>query len=74
EIQTKLREWRSKTHQEDFRNSMFGPSAILPDDLIQDLASVGPIPTLIHLDKILAGRWYFFSEYGSELLTVLKEI
>ncbi|THV08508.1 P-loop containing nucleoside triphosphate hydrolase protein [Dendrothele bispora CBS 962.96] len=73
-VQTALQKWRVKTYQKDFKGSVFGPSAILPDDLIHELASVGPFSTMSRLENVLGGRWFWFSQYGKDLWGELCKI
>ncbi|KAF5330105.1 hypothetical protein D9758_018274 [Tetrapyrgos nigripes] len=53
EVEIKLREWRSAIHRKDFKDDLFGPSGLLPNNLIRDLASVGPVTTLKRLEEVL---------------------
>ena len=50
---------------------MFGSSGILKDDVIEKLASVGPILNLAGLERIVGPQWPWFGKYGDELLTKL---
>ena len=41
------------SHDRDFPNAIFGPSGILGDGIVSSLASVGPILSLIQLEKVV---------------------
>ncbi|KAF5335869.1 hypothetical protein D9758_017235 [Tetrapyrgos nigripes] len=74
EVESVLREWRRRTYDCDHQYALYGPSAILPDEMIQDLASVGPVPSLARLQEILADRWCFIVEYGDEVVKELGKL
>ncbi|KAE9385324.1 P-loop containing nucleoside triphosphate hydrolase protein [Gymnopus androsaceus JB14] len=57
ETMNELHKWRTEISKRDFPSMLFGPSAILKDDTVELLASVGPIKTLARLDKVLGGQW-----------------
>ena len=51
--------------------ALFGPEVILSDDVVKNLASVGPILRLAELEHIVGSQWAWFGEYGDDLLAVL---
>ena len=66
-----IRAWRSRIWKRDYGESLFGPEAILSDDVVKNLASVGPILRLAELERIVGSQWAWFGEYGDDLLAVL---
>ncbi|KAF5334091.1 hypothetical protein D9758_018504 [Tetrapyrgos nigripes] len=74
EVQKKLREWRQKTHKRDLQHTLIGASALLPNAMINDIASVGPIADLKRLEEVLGGRWGFIRDYGEQIVKELSNI
>ncbi|KAJ7573001.1 P-loop containing nucleoside triphosphate hydrolase protein, partial [Mycena floridula] len=73
-VQQSLHAWRTLVFKRDFRRSLFGPSGILRDETVELLASVGPIRSRQVLEKVLAGQWSWYEQYGDELLSCLLEM
>ena len=73
-VRNALYKWRTSIHARDFPDSLFGPSAILKDDTLDLLSSVGPIASVAVLKRVLAGNWSWISTYGSELWTELQKL
>ena len=74
EVVRVVHEWRQKIRDHDFPNAIFGPSGILSDETVESLASVGPILSLVQLEKVVGENWPWFGKYGDELLEVFKKI
>jgi hypothetical protein len=51
---------------------LFAAAAILRDETIVFLSSVGPIASKQRLQKFLAGEWTWWSKYGDELYDCLS--
>jgi len=51
--------------------SLFGPEGILSDEIIDTLASVGPIICLAELEWVVSLQWVWFGQYGNSLLDAL---
>ncbi|KAJ7764573.1 P-loop containing nucleoside triphosphate hydrolase protein [Mycena maculata] len=66
-LQVVLDEWRTSIKHRDYPSPLFASSAILRDETIALLSSVGPINSRKHLQKILAGQWTWWVKYGGEL-------
>jgi hypothetical protein len=66
-----VHEWCSSIWEQDFKGSVFGPSGILTDSTVEALASVGPILSLIHLEKVVGESCPWFAKYGDSLLSKL---
>ncbi|KAJ7660438.1 P-loop containing nucleoside triphosphate hydrolase protein [Mycena rosella] len=66
-LQVVLDGWRTSIKQRDYPSPLFASSALLRDETIALLASVGPINSREHLQKILAGQWMWWDKYGGEL-------
>ena len=73
-VRNALYKWRTSIHARDFPDSLFGPSAILKDDMLDLLSSVGPIASVAVLERVLGGNWSWMSTYGSELWTELQKL
>lgn len=71
--QSVLLEWRVETHSRDFPHAMHSPAAILPDLLIEILASIGPVNEQ-NLRESLQSKWALYDQYKESILTALKEI
>ncbi|KAJ7762331.1 P-loop containing nucleoside triphosphate hydrolase protein [Mycena maculata] len=69
-----LHEWRVAIKARDFPSPLFALSAILCDETIALLSSVGPIQSREHLQKVLAGQWTWWEEYGEELYSCLAAL
>ena len=74
EVVQAVHEWRQKIRDRDFPHAIFGPSGILSDEIVESLASVGPILSLIRLEKVVGESWPWFGKYGDELLELFKKI
>ena len=74
EVVQAIHEWRRKIRDRDFPQAIFGPSGFLSDETVESLASVGPILSLIHLEKVVGGNWPWFGKYGDELLEAFKKM
>ena len=74
EVIQSVHEWRRKIWNRDFPNALFGPSGILCDESVNSLASVGPILSLIQLEKVVGESWPWFGKYGDELLEELEKM
>lgn len=70
----KLHDWRIRVHQRDFSDSLFGYGAILKDETIDLLSSVGPIPSKDRLETVLAGQWAWYATYGEEMFDELSKM
>jgi hypothetical protein len=68
----KLEDWRDLIQQRDFPDSMFGSSAILKDETIEFLSSLGRITEREHLLSALVGQWKWEARYGGELFGLLS--
>ena len=73
-VRNALYKWCTLIHVCDFPDSLFGPSAILKDNMLDLLSSVGPIVLVAVLKRVLAGNWSWISAYGSELWTELQKL
>ena len=69
-----LQNWRARVWERDFEDAVFGPSGILKDEILETLASVGPILRLAELERVVGSQWAWFGKYGDELLAALAEI
>jgi hypothetical protein len=74
EVVQAVHECRRKIRERDFPHAVFGPSGILSDETVESLASVGPILSLIQLEKVVGENWPWFGKYGDELLEVFKKL
>jgi hypothetical protein len=70
-VRAQLEDWRDRVWRRDFGDALFVSSSILTDKTIENLASVGPIPRLIDLERVVGCQWPWFGQYGNELLTEL---
>jgi len=55
----------------DYSESLFGPEGILSDEIVDTLASVGPIVRLAELERVVGSQWAWFGQYGDSLLEAL---
>ncbi|KAJ7731866.1 P-loop containing nucleoside triphosphate hydrolase protein [Mycena metata] len=72
DLQVTLNRWRTNIKARDYPSPLFASSAILRDETIALLASVGPINSVQHLKKILSGQWTWWDKYGEELYACLE--
>ncbi|KAJ7917805.1 hypothetical protein B0H13DRAFT_2322014 [Mycena leptocephala] len=70
DIQPVLHNWRLRIKARDFPTPLFAASAILRDETIALLSSVGPITSPEHLRTVLAGQWTWWDTYGEDLFRV----
>jgi hypothetical protein len=68
----KLEEWRTVAWKRDFPKALFGSSAILKEETVEFLSSVGRISSRQHLTNILAGQWKWENQYGDKLYVLLS--
>ncbi|KAJ7896774.1 hypothetical protein B0H14DRAFT_3425558 [Mycena olivaceomarginata] len=72
DLQVALDKWRTTIKERDYMLlPLFSASAILQDETIALLSSVGPINSKEHLQKVLAGQWTWWPKYGMELYECL---
>ncbi|KAJ6517846.1 hypothetical protein DFH09DRAFT_1287620 [Mycena vulgaris] len=71
DVQIVLHRWRIGIKARDFSTSLFAASAILRDETVALLSSVGPVDSRERLQKVLAGQWTWWEEYGEELYKCL---
>ena len=74
EVVEAVHECRRKIWEHDFPHAIFGSSGILSNEIVESLASVGPILSLIQLEKVVGENWPWFGKYGDELLEVFKKM
>ncbi|KAJ3516531.1 hypothetical protein NMY22_g14185 [Coprinellus aureogranulatus] len=74
EVMTSLNRWRVKILKRDFGSAFFSADGFLSDDLVEDLASVGPIMDLERLKLVLGGKWSWIDKYGEELSAELVSL
>ncbi|KAJ6467585.1 hypothetical protein DFH09DRAFT_888815, partial [Mycena vulgaris] len=67
DVQMELHKWRVKIRDRDYPTALYSASAVLRDETIALLASVGPFTSKKHLEIVLAGQWTWWEEYGEEL-------
>ncbi|KAJ7226963.1 hypothetical protein GGX14DRAFT_693065 [Mycena pura] len=71
DLQLVLHNWRISIKKRDFPGALYSAAAIMRDETIALLASVGPLGSQAHLAKVLAGQWTWWDKYGAELYTCL---
>jgi len=71
DVAEKIRNWRLHVWAKDYGESLFGPEGILSDEIIDTLASVGPIVRLAELERVVGSQWAWFGQYGDSLLDTL---
>jgi hypothetical protein len=70
-VAEKIRNWRSHVWDKDYGESLFGPEGILSDEIVDTLASMGPIIRLAELERVVGSQWAWFGQYGDSLLDAL---
>jgi hypothetical protein len=73
-IRTALYGWRRNMKAKYWPRSLWGPQAILNDDLCELLSSIGPVDTLEFLSSVLKESWEWWDKLGDELLTLLSSL
>jgi hypothetical protein len=73
-VQSELHTWRTQVKKRDFPFALFGFDALLSDEMIDLLSSVGPIKTRADLSAILSGQWGWEATYGVELHSKLLSL
>ncbi|KAJ6620873.1 hypothetical protein B0H10DRAFT_2019831 [Mycena sp. CBHHK59/15] len=71
DVQAVLHKWRVTIKARDYPTPLYTASAIMRDETIVLLSSVGPIKSPAHLQAILAGQWTWWDDYGEELYACL---
>lgn len=56
----------------DYPNALFSSAAIVSDETVTFLSSLGRIPSRDNLSTVLAGQWKWESRYGDELFALLN--
>ncbi|KAJ7474625.1 hypothetical protein B0H11DRAFT_1662479, partial [Mycena galericulata] len=69
DVQAVLHEWRIKAR--DYPTLLYSAAAIMRDETIALLSSVGPIESRTDLQTILAGQWTWWDDFGEELYQCL---
>jgi hypothetical protein len=72
EARQRLNAWRTSIIARDFKHALFGPSAILSDDMIDLLTSVGNIKMKSYFEEMVECHWGWYSEYGAELFALVS--
>ncbi|KAK0437644.1 P-loop containing nucleoside triphosphate hydrolase protein [Armillaria borealis] len=62
-----LRGWRETLKQRLYPSPLVSSSAIMNDEIVELLASAGPIESLDALTRVLAGHWRWIDKLGHEL-------
>ncbi|KII93220.1 hypothetical protein PLICRDRAFT_694441 [Plicaturopsis crispa FD-325 SS-3] len=70
-VQSALHAWRMSVCRRDFPYALFSGQAILKDETLVLLSSVGPFESRAKLQKVLAQQWDWEAKYGDELFEVL---
>ena len=71
DVAEELRGWRSRVWERDHGESLFGPEGILTDNMVDNMASVGPMLRLAELERVVGSQWAWFGQYGDDLLSTL---
>ncbi|KAJ7768939.1 P-loop containing nucleoside triphosphate hydrolase protein [Mycena metata] len=74
DVQSALHQWRVKIKARDYPTPLYTASAIMRDETIALLSSVGPIDSRENLQTILAGQWTWWGDYGEELYSCLAAL
>ncbi|KAG8768577.1 hypothetical protein FRC12_005482 [Ceratobasidium sp. 428] len=76
EAQERLVEWRTSVWERDYPDETWGPSAILYDDYVDFLSSIGGIPSYDYLKQNFAARysWGWWDKYGQELADIICKL
>lgn len=72
EARQRLNAWRTSIVERDFKHALFGPSAILSDDMIDLLTSVGNIKLKSYFEELVGHHWGWYSEYGTDLFALVS--
>jgi len=70
--QQKLVEWRTMAWKRDYPGALFGSAAIMSDETVVFLSSVGRLSDREHLSNVLAHQWKWEECYGNELYSLLS--
>jgi hypothetical protein len=68
----KLLDWCTSAWKRDFPGALFASSAIMTDETVLFLSSIGRILSKEHLSQVLAGQWKWEKRYGNELHSLLS--
>lgn len=72
-VKLALQQWRTDILAAFHPNALYGPSVVLPDTLVDVIASIGPINSIKILEQGLpAHQWTFWKEHGQRLYTFLS--
>ncbi|KAJ7026664.1 P-loop containing nucleoside triphosphate hydrolase protein [Mycena alexandri] len=74
DVRTALHQWRVKIKARDYPTPLYTASAIMRDETIALLSSVGPIDSRESLQTTLAGQWTWWDEYGEDLYSCLAAL
>jgi hypothetical protein len=73
-VMAELQVWRNRVYQRDWEGSVWAPCAILSDDMVRTLASVGPYTSRTVLDRAIGGRGGWMSRYCDSLYALLSSL
>lgn len=73
-VQDELHTWRVHVKRRDFPHALFGFEALLSNDLLSLLSSIGPVETRADLSAMLSGHWAWETRYGDELHSKMLSI
>ncbi|KAH7907966.1 P-loop containing nucleoside triphosphate hydrolase protein [Hygrophoropsis aurantiaca] len=71
-VQTHLHNWRKRVSERDFPFAFHAATALLKDETLVILSSIGPVRSRLQFDKILKEQWVWYSRYADELFELLS--
>ncbi|THU92046.1 P-loop containing nucleoside triphosphate hydrolase protein, partial [Dendrothele bispora CBS 962.96] len=69
-----LHRWRCTIFDRESETTLFGPETFMPNNVIELLASVGPIHSKDFLKQVVGSQWYEYESFGDELFDFLQTI
>lgn len=72
--QAELITWRSRIWDQYHLHATWGAEGLLGDDLVDFLASIGPIDDVDTLERYLSPRWSWWGHYGDDLAQLVVRL
>lgn len=74
DVRDRLVDWRSQMWERDYEGALFSSAALLRDETVDLLASVGPFTSRGQLERLLGGQWKWERKYGGDLYDLLANL
>ncbi|KAI0075558.1 P-loop containing nucleoside triphosphate hydrolase protein, partial [Panus rudis PR-1116 ss-1] len=73
-VEERLEEWRKEVFLREYKGSQLDPTALLDDETIELLSSLGPLNSNTKIQHLLKHRWAWWDVHGPELSALLLSL